>query len=80
MERCIVRIYAKSQESLQDLQKVCDLDVFRTTAKKIGSGFVVEALISKQEIGRLRAEGYRVDILTDAEVLGRERRKEVGAD
>lgn len=80
MERCLVRIYAKSQESLQDLQKVYDLDVFRTTAKKIGSEFVVEALISKQEIGRLSAEGYRVDILTDAEMLGSERRKEVGAD
>lgn len=78
MGRFVVRIRAASLERLQDLQRVFDVDVVRATGRRIESGFSVEALVSEEEIEKLREEGFQVEIIEDAEEVGRQRRKEVG--
>ncbi|MCJ7445855.1 MAG: hypothetical protein MUO26_15270 [Methanotrichaceae archaeon] len=76
MVRYIVNIYAASLERLRDLQRIYDLDIFRGTARQIDSNFTVEALVSAEEIARLRNEGYGVEILKNAEELMRKHRNE----
>lgn len=78
MGRFVVLIRAASLERLQDLQRVFDIDVVRATGRQIESGFSVEALVSEDEIEKLREEGYQVEVIEDAEEVGRQRRKELG--
>ncbi len=78
MGRFVVRIRAASLERLQDLQRIFNVDVVRASGRRIESGFSVEALVSEEEIETLREEGYQVEVVEDAEEVGRQRRKEVG--
>jgi hypothetical protein len=78
MGRFVVEIHAASLERLQDLQRTFNVDVVRATAKQIESYFVVEALVSDMEIEKLRSEGFRVKVLSDADELGSQRRRKVG--
>lgn len=75
MGRYMVEIKAVSLERLQDLQRIFDIDVVRATAKHIESGFVVDALVSEDEVERLRREGYGLKIIKDAEEIDRQRRR-----
>jgi hypothetical protein len=74
----MVEIYAASRERLQDLQRVFEIDVVRSTARQMESGFAVEALVFESEIETLRGDGFQVEILGDAEELGRQRQRELG--
>lgn len=78
MGQFVVRIRAASLKRLQDLQRIFNVDVVRATGRQIDSGFAVEALVSEKEIEKLREEGYQVEVIEDAEEVGRQRRKEVG--
>ena len=77
MGRFMVLITAASLQGLQDLQRIFDIDVVRATARQIESQLVVEALVSEEEIEMLKEMGYRVEILGDAEELGRQRTREM---
>jgi len=77
MGRFVVKIHAASLEKLQDLQRIFDVDVVRATARQIESHFAVEAIVSDMDIEKLRSEGFRVEVLSDADELGNQRRKEV---
>lgn len=74
----MVEIKTASLERLHDLQRIFSIDVVRATARRIESGYVVEALVSENEIEKLRRESYDVMILTDAEELGSQRRIGLG--
>jgi hypothetical protein len=69
MVRFIVLITADSLQGLQDLQKVFDIDIVRSTARQIESQFVVEALVLEEEIEMLKEMGFGVEILGDAEAV-----------
>lgn len=74
----MVEIQAASLERLQDLQRIFNVDVVRATAKQIESYFVVEALVSDREIEKLRSEGFRVEVLSDADEVSDQKMREVG--
>jgi len=74
----VVEIQAASLERLQDLQRIFNVDVVRATAKQIESYFVVEALVSDREIEKLRSEGFRVEVLSDADEVSDQKMREVG--
>jgi len=78
MGRFVVEIQAASLERLQDLQRIFNVDVVRATAKQIESYFVVEALVSDREIEKLRSEGFRVEVLSDADEVSDQKMREVG--
>ena len=77
MGRFVVKIHAASLERLQDLQRIFNVDVVRATAKQIESHYAVEAIVSDTEIEKLRSEGYQVEILSNADKLSNQRRREV---
>jgi hypothetical protein len=77
MGRFMVLITAASLQGLQDLQRIFDIDVVRATARQMESQFVIEALVLEEEIAMLKERGYRVEILMDAEEMGRQRRREM---
>jgi hypothetical protein len=73
-----VKIRATTWERLRDLQQVYDLDVFSRTAKRLETGeFEIEGLLSDEQMARARADGYAVEIATDAEETARARLKEI---
>ena len=78
MGHYFVRIQTTSPEDLRQLQQLADLDIFPHTAKQLAAGaFEVEGLLSEAQIGQLRAAGYEVDVMADAEQVARERRSEI---
>jgi hypothetical protein len=57
---------------------VYDLDVFRQTAKQTAEGgFQIEGLLTDEQVERLRAEGYEVEVGADADQLAADRRREL---
>jgi hypothetical protein len=78
MGRFVVEIHAASLDRLHDLQRIFNVDVVRATAKQIESYFVVEALVSDGEIEKLRSEGFRVEVLSDADEMSDQKMREVG--
>jgi hypothetical protein len=74
----IVRIRTDTWDKLRDLQRVHDLDVFRQTAKQLADRlFEIQGLLSVEQIERLSDIGYRINAISDAEKIARERSNEV---
>ena len=66
--RYFVKVRAESLERLRDLQRVYDADVFGHTAKeRPEGGFEIDGLLSEEELDRLTALGYRVEVVRMAE-------------
>jgi hypothetical protein len=79
MGNYFVRIQTTDLNSLQQLQQIADLDIFGRTARQRGAeAFVVEGLLSEAQIERLRAAGYSVEVVADADEVARKRREEIG--
>ena len=79
MARYFVRIRTTDLESLHLLQQIADLDIFgRTARQRDAEAFVVDGLLSEAQIERLRAAGYSVEIVADADEVARKRREEIG--
>ena len=75
-----VRITAASREQLTALPELYELDVFRQTARQLADGtYTVDALLSDEEIDRLRAAGYGVEIVSDADQVAKHRTGELHA-
>lgn len=79
MARHFVTIRAPNDKRLRDLQDVYQVDVFVKTAKQTApSVFQVDGLLSDEEIDRLRAAGYEIEVGADADEAGKEKRREAG--
>lgn len=73
-----VKIRANTWERLRDLQRVYDLDVFRQSAKQMAAGlFEIQGLLSDEQIEQVRAKGYEVEVISDAEEVAKKRLKEI---
>jgi hypothetical protein len=60
--RGLAVIRAATWEELRDLQRVHDLDVVDHSARRrADGGFELDAVVSPEEIGRLRALGYVIE-------------------
>ena len=80
MARYFVTIRASDERRLRDLRDVYQADVFIKTAKQAAPGsYQVEGLLSDEEIDRLRASGYEIEVGANAEEVAREKRGEAGA-
>jgi hypothetical protein len=79
MGRQFVRIRAADWEGLRDLQRVHDLDVFGPTAReRPEGGFEIQGLLSDEQAAQLRADGYEIELLEDADRVASERLRELG--
>lgn len=79
MTSYFVRIEATDLDGLRQMRQSADLDIFRHTARRRGAeAFEVEGLLSEAQIERLRAAGYRVEVMADADEVARQRRAEIG--
>ncbi len=77
--RFFVSVRAMTIESLGDLQKVWDLDVFRHTARELTGGiFEIRGLLTDAQIAEVRSRGYEVEVISDADEIARQRLKELG--
>ncbi len=78
MSRYFVKIFARTAEQLRELQHRNQLDVFTNTAKQCEDGkYVVDGLLSAEQIDNVRTYGYTVTITADAERMAKERFKKV---
>jgi hypothetical protein len=78
MRHYLATIRSDTWERLWDLQKVYDLDIVRSTARKLGDGlFAIQAILSEKQIEQLRADAYEVEIIADAELIAEERKREI---
>lgn len=79
MAACFVRITASNRDRLLALQDVPELDIFRHTARELADEVcTVEGLLLREQIDLLKAEGYVVVVIADADELTVERRRELG--
>jgi hypothetical protein len=79
MSNYFVKISTTSWERLADLQRLYHLDVVRQTARQPSEEvFEIDGLLSEDQIEQLRAAGYEISIVADAEQVARERLKQVG--
>jgi hypothetical protein len=73
-----VKIRTQTWERLRDLQQIYDLDVFGKTANQSATGgFEIQGLLADEQIEQLRADGYEIEAIGDAEQLARERLQEL---
>jgi len=78
MSGYFVRIRAPSRQAFERLLQMSHLDTFRHTAREMGSNaFEVEALLSTGQVAQLRADGYQVEMIADADRLADQRRPDV---
>jgi hypothetical protein len=60
--RALAVIRAPTWDELRDLQRVHDLDVVDHSARRRDDGgFELDAVVSPEEVGRLRALGYVIE-------------------
>lgn len=79
MTSYFVRIEATDLDGLRQLRQSSDLDIFRHTARQRGAeGFEVKGLLSEAQIEWLRAAGYRVEVMANADEVARQRCAEIG--
>lgn len=79
MGQKFVRIRAADWERLRDLQRVHDLDVFGQTARERDEGgFEIQGLLSDEQVAQMRARGYEIELLEDADRVAEERLRESG--
>lgn len=79
MSGYFVRIQSTDLNGLRQLQQSADLDIFRHTARqRTAEAFEVEGLLSEAQIEQLRAAGYRVEVMADADEVAQQRRTEIG--
>ena len=79
MGQKFVRIRAADWERLRDLQRVHDLDVFGQTARKLAEGgYEIQGLLSDGQVAQMRARGYEIELLEDADRVAAERLQELG--
>ena len=77
MPQRFVRIRAADWERLRDLQRAYDLDVFSPTACRLpAGGFEIQGLLSDEQIAQLRADGYDLTLVGDADRIADERLRE----
>jgi hypothetical protein len=80
MAASFVRITASNRDRLLALQDVPDLDIFRHTARQLADdAYSVDGLLSHEQIGQLRSEGYGVELVADADQVAMERRRDLDA-
>jgi carboxypeptidase T len=72
-----VTIRGKTYDAMADLIRKHRLSLAGHTGKKARGGYVVDALVDSDQIERLRAEGYRVDVCEDAQAEGKKRQAEI---
>jgi hypothetical protein len=81
METYFVKIRCANDERWRELQQHADLDLFRQTAKRLpGREIEVDGLFTDVQIAQLRARGYTVEIVADAQQIARARQQEIGHD
>jgi hypothetical protein len=74
IKRYFVKIFSRTAEKLLDLQQQYHLDVFTNTAKQCEDGtYVVDGLLSAEQIVYVRTYGYAVTITADAESVAKDR-------
>lgn len=78
MGQQFVRIRAADWEHLRDLQRVHDLDVFGPTAReRPEGGFEIQGLLSDEQAAQMRARGYEIEPVADADRVASERLREL---
>ncbi len=72
-----VVIEAKSLKELRDLDQF-DVDIKRRAAQEISKQkFIVPGILTEEQIAQLQSKGYKVEILSDLSLVGKERALEV---
>jgi hypothetical protein len=73
-----VAIDGKDREAMADLVRTHGVDVVRTTvARHNAHGFRVDALLEADRVEQLRAAGYGVHVIEDAEEVSASRRADI---
>lgn len=81
METYFVKIRCANEEHWRALQQPADLDLFRPTAKRLpGCEIEVDGRLTDVQIAHLRAQGYTVEIVANAQQIARNRQQESGYD
>ena len=81
MESYFVKIRCATEEQWRELRQHTELDLFRQTARRLPEGEIeVDGLIADVQIAQLRARGYAVEIVADAQQVARDRQQEIGHD
>lgn len=76
--RYFVQIFARTAEQLRNLEQQYHLDVFIASAKLSEDGrYVVDGLLSAEQIDTVRTRGYNVIVTANAERLAKDRLKEI---
>ncbi|MFN8468757.1 MAG: hypothetical protein U0X20_24575 [Caldilineaceae bacterium] len=78
MNRYFVLIQCAGDEEWQSLRRRTDLDLFRSTARRLPDGrIMVDGLLSSAEIDQLLTPAYLVEIKAEADQIAAERKQEV---
>lgn len=72
-----VTIAGKNYDAMADLIRRHKLNIAGHTGKKARRGYVVDAFADSDQIERLRADGYQVEVLEDVDEAGKRRLAEV---
>jgi murein tripeptide amidase MpaA len=78
MPRYRVRITGKTYQAMADLVRKYKLNIAGHTGKRAGRGrYVVDAFADSDQVERLQAEGYKVEVKEDVQEAGTRRQQEV---
>ncbi|HEX7138854.1 MAG TPA: M14 family metallopeptidase, partial [Vicinamibacterales bacterium] len=77
MARFRVTVAGKDYDAMADLVRKHRVNIAGHTGKKVRRGYVVDALVDQDQIDRLRAVGYGVEVREDAQEEGKKRQAEV---